>query len=287
MNTKLIIAASALVVLSGCQMTNVIDDMPADLTSFNVEWESEALKVHFSGGMLTEAKVVNAVDEFLDYAGPESEVRSEGSESVPLGFEVSESLQPYFLNDGTAEVISFRGNSILIVSNSGDLKTGEDGTFNPHYTYAATGPIFYGSIGSLDMPKGDLNYEGVLAYTASSDMDIPNLEEENYFSDFDMEVNFDLMTARIVEGVGEQAIASFDSGSLDISNDGTFIGTDGLLNEDPYKNKIYTHGSFTADETQGVFGTFTSDGPFNSDDSPGEITFRGGFVGARALDELN
>jgi len=134
------------------------------------------------------------------------------------------------------------------------------------------------------MPKGDLNYEGVLAYTASSDMD--TLEEENYFSDFDMEVNFDLMTARIVEGVGEQAIASFDSCSLDISNDGTFIGTDGLLNEDPYKNKIYTHGSFSLDRSA-VFGTFTSDGPFTSDVYPGEMTFRGGFVGARALDELN
>jgi len=141
MNTKLIIATSALVVLSGCQMTNVIDDMPADLTSFNVEWESEVLKVHFSGGMLTEAKVVNAVDEFFDYAGPESEVRSEGSESVPLGFEVSESLQPYFLNDGTAEVISFRGNSILIVSNSGDLEMGKIALLIPTILMLQQGPF--------------------------------------------------------------------------------------------------------------------------------------------------
>lgn len=260
MNTKLILAASALVVLSGCQMTNVIDDMPADLTSFNVEWESEALKVHFSGGMLTEAKVVNAVDEFFS----SQETSCEGPECMLT------------LGDGTTLVSTFNEQSLLIVSNLGDLEMGEDGTFNPHYTYAAIAPLFYGSISSL--PKGDLNYEGLMAYTASSDMDIPNLEEENYFSDFDMEVNFDLMTARIVEGEGEQAMAYFDSGSLDISNDGTFIGTDGLLNEDPYKNKIYTHGSFTVDGS-GVFGTFTSDGPFTSDDYPGEITFRGGFVG--------
>jgi len=268
MNTKLIIAASALVVLSGCQMTNVIDDMPADLTSINVgDGGSFALKLHFSGGVLTEAKVDSVLEEFFTSTG------CDGPECMLM------------LGDGTTLVTTFDGNSILIVSNSGDLKTGEDGTFNPHYTYAATAPIFYGSIGSLDMPKGDLNYEGVLAYTASSDMDIPNLEEKNYFSDFDMEVNFDSMTARIVEGVGEQAMASFDSGSLDISNDGTFIGTDGLLNEDAYKNKIYTHGSFTVDG-EGVFGTFTSDGPFTSDDYPftsddypGEITFRGGFVG--------
>jgi len=220
---------------------------------------------------LTEAKVLNAVDEFFDYS---RETSCEGPECMLT------------LGDGTTLVRTFDEQSLLIVSNLGDLEMGEDGTFNPHYTYAAIAPLFYGSISSLDMPKGDLNYEGVLAYTASSDMDITNLEEENYFSDFDMEVNFDLMTARIVEGVGEQAMASFDSGSLDISTDGTFIGTDGLLNEDPYKNKIYTHGSFSLDGS-GVFGTFTSDGPFNSDDSPGEITFRGGFVGARALDELN
>lgn len=270
MNTKLIIAASALVVLSGCQMTNVIDDMPADmpadLTSINLG-EPGTLKLHFNGGVLTEAKVDSVLEEF----------------STNYDLESGESAT-YFLEDGTATVKTFQGDAILIVSNSGDLKSSDDGTFNPHYTYAATAPIFYGFIGSLDMPKGDLNYEGVLAYTASSDMDIPNLEEKNYFSDFDMEVNFDLMTARIVEGVGEQAMASFDSGSLDISNDGTFIGTDGLLNEDPYKNKIYTHGSFTQGGG-GVFGTFTSDGPFTSDDYPGEITFRGGFVGARALDD--
>lgn len=269
MNTKLIIAASALVVLSGCQMTNVIDDMPADMTSINVgDLGSLALKVHFSGGVLTEEKVESVLEEFFTSA-----VCDEPKCRLVLG-------------DGTTLISTFDEKSLLIVSNLGDLEMGEDSTFNPHYTYAATAPIFYGSIGSLDMPKGDLNYEGVLAYTASSDMDITNLEEENYFSDFDMEVNFDLMTARIVEGVGEQAMASFDSGSLDISNDGTFIGTDGLLKEDPDKNKIYTHGSFTGDG-EGVFGTFTSDGPFTSDDYPGEITFRGGFVGARALEELN
>ena len=271
MNTKLIIAASALVVLSGCQMTNVIDDMPADLTSFNVEWESEALKVHFSGGMLTEAKVFNVVDEFFDYS---RETSCEGPECMLT------------LGDGTTLVSTFDETSLLIVSNLGDLEMGEDSTFNPHYTYAATAPIFYGSIGSLDMPKGDLNYEGLMAYTASLDTDIPNYEEQNYFSDFDMKVNFDLMKARFVEVAGEQTMAYFDSGSLDISNDGTFIGTDGLVKEDPGKNKIYTHGSFTGDG-EGVFGTFTSDGPFTSDDYPGEITFRGGFVGARALEELN
>ena len=63
MNTKLIIAASALVVLSGCQMTNVIDDMPADLTSINVgDGGSFALKLHFSGGVLTEAKVDSVLE---------------------------------------------------------------------------------------------------------------------------------------------------------------------------------------------------------------------------------
>ena len=281
MNTKLIIAASALVVLSGCQMTNVIDDMPADmpadltadmpadLTSINLGLgEPGTLKLHFNGGVLTEAKVASVLEEFYNGTG------CDGPECMLM------------LEDGTATVKTFQGDAILIVSNSGDLKSSDDGTFNPHYTYAATAPIFYGSIGSLDMPKGDLNYEGLMAYTASSDMDIPNLEEQNYFSDFDMEVNFDLMTARIVEVADEQAMAYFDSGSLDISNDGTFIGTDGLLKEDPDKNKIYTHGSFTGDG-EGVFGTFTSDGPFTSDDYPGEITFRGGFVGARALEELN
>ena len=255
MKTKLILAASALVVLSGCQMTNVIDDMPADLTTFTTVIPTLGVgdypyKAYLSGGILTEESVKGVLDS-VGRRGTEywtvTHVESDPTIFALSGTDVS----------GTKVLLPRLTGDMVIVSNWDSC----DGSGICSLSYAAAGVPFTGN-----MPSGEHTYIGLMHDTLSG-----GTGEFHVEGGFNMTVSFDAKTARLVS-----SSEHFDTGLLDISNDGSFNGSSGMFHNG--LDKIYTHGTFTQDGASGVVGAFTSGVPLTSGEVSG-LTFRGAFAG--------